>query len=1314
MKRSKFILIFILFLSIQYSEMYGQTHTINHNIYYETYNQNMWGPNGSPFSLNVHVDLFDFDYDTAFSLGWMDTILGVPFGAMFNFDTWFHLGSDFEMYGWTTGWVDVVYPVNLELTIPDDYTFNPGEVVTINSEYTVLPGAEITSHFPQAGIMSLDLDFGFDLELDVDVCLVGCDNFPIMDISVPLDSIPIFYINGQTGQAIYPCLQNGLPAFCNTYVLPITFNNLFGMGLSGWITLPYIETTSHLNTADACHKNLYAEGDSTYLYLELDVVQFLSFVAGLIPPPQGPAIQQFLNMLHGTYDLGGGIYVEYNLFTALFEITNTMQQDLNFKPFIYTILSFPTDVEYFVSDPDNGNQIIEQGLADTVQFKTCYDFNYRYPCFGWPQMEIGHAAHLDNEFTNHVWDSLAFVFSIEALEFTFVIPFPFVKSYTIPSLCIEGTDENGEQIIFCLPEITNDEFYPDLPMNDSIVTIDTTSKNGSKYSWHIGPLIDYDIPLGYIPITWFDETWELDGFDTDTVFLPFIMIPGPEFVMNTTFSNNLCANDSVASINVTVTNGTPPYIYSWSNGVIDTSYSTTNTQSGLLSGTYSVTASDINGCSFTQTFTIQDINPPIYINLNPTNVLCHGFSTGSISTAVSGGTPGYTYTWSPSGGNTQNPNNLPAGTYTVTVIDNVGCPQVESVTISEPATYVEITSDSVENVHCYGGNNGYIGINVDGGSPGYTYYWNNLSQQQDVNNLHAGTFTVTVTDSHGCTLTFTQIISQPPQLTASLMSTDATCYGLNNGNIDLSPGGGTPPYSYIWNNGATTQDLTQIPFGAYQVTISDYYSCSTVTSVYIAQPSLPVMANFEITNVRCAGDSTGAIDMSVWGGTPPYSYVWNNGQTTPVIFALFAGNYVVTITDYNSCDTVIYVNIPEGSPLHVTAQATAPSCYGYCDGSALAFVSTEGVPPYSYSWSTGSTASYINGLCVGLYILSVTDNNMCTQVAYFVVPQPVPLLSNITTPGIPCYGGTANVTVNITSGNPPYSYLWSDGSASSTFVNATSGEYEIIITDSHNCSDTIIYNLTQPGQLVPDTLITHVRCALLCNGKIHMQPYGGTPPYSFMWSNGIGLSDIADLCKGIYPITITDSHNCTSSANVEVKDLNLSPPVNATANDSTLYIGQTTTLGAYSSANIYTYQWSPTSTITGSAMQHPVASPETTTTYYVTVTDYFGCKSVDSVIITVLDVICSEPYIFIPNAFSPNNDGENDILYVYAPMARDIYLAVYTRWGELVFVSDNIQEGWDGTFKGEIMNPDVFVYYVKVTCENNMIFEKSGNITLLR
>ncbi|PKP22970.1 MAG: hypothetical protein CVU05_01765, partial [Bacteroidetes bacterium HGW-Bacteroidetes-21] len=258
---------------------------------------------------------------------------------------------------------------------------------------------------------------------------------------------------------------------------------------------------------------------------------------------------------------------------------------------------------------------------------------------------------------------------------------------------------------------------------------------------------------------------------------------------------------------VTIDHGTQPYIYTWSTGVIDTSYATSNTQTGLISGTYYVTISDINGCSHTASFELFDINPPIFISLTAQNVLCHGESTGAIFSTVTGGTPGYTYDWAPIGGSGVNATSLPAGWYTLNVEDQAGCPQTDSIEITEPATWHSIALDSLEHVHCFGESNGYIGITASGGTPGYTYNWSNFSTLEDAANLTANTYTVTVTDSHNCTITFTETVTQPPLLTAGILYTDVTCYGFNDGTIDLSVNGGTPPYTYIWSTGEIVEDL---------------------------------------------------------------------------------------------------------------------------------------------------------------------------------------------------------------------------------------------------------------------------------------------------------------------------------------------------------------------------------------------------------------------------------------------------------------------------------------------------------------------------
>ena len=1057
MKSRIIVYITILLFALSFSQpLRSQNYTIDHDVYWATYNQNMWGPNGQPFNINIHLPLFHVDYDTNFQIGWMDTVLGIPFGAMFNFDTWFVLGSTFEMYGWTTGWVDVEYPVHMELTIPDDYTFNPGQIVTLNSDYDVLPGAELYSHFPQAGVISLDLDFGMGLNVDATICLAGCTTIPIIDINIPLDSIAIFYLNGQTGQFIYPCMQNGWIAFCHDTILPITFNNLWGIGLSGWITLPYIETTDYLDTSDPCHQSLHASGDSTYMFLELDIVQFLSAIAGLIPPPQGPAIQQFLGMLSGTLDMGGGVYIEYNLFSAWLDISNTMQQDLTFDPTVQTILTFPTPVEYFVTNPHNGNQMVDQGLDDIIAFPTCCDFSYRYPCYGWPQMEIGYGAHLANDFTNHVWDSLAFTFVITALEFTITLPFPFVKSYTLPEFCIDAIDENGNPVRICIPEISNEEYYPDLPGKEEIIAEtqpENAVKNGSKYTWHIGPLIDLSLPLGYIPITWFNNTWELAGF-IDTVFAPFIMIPNPEFeLVSFTGTDNICNGDSIGTITVVVQNGTQPYIYTWSHGVIDTSFSTTNTQTGLISGTYYVTVSDINGCSHTGSYTLHDINPPIFITLTPQHVLCHGQSTGAIFSNVTGGTPGYTYAWTPLGGSSVNATNLPAGWYTLSVVDQAGCPKVDSAEVTEPATYVSVSLDTLEHVHCFGGSNGYIGINVINGTPGYTYLWSNFSTLEDAGNLQANTYTVTVTDANGCTITFTETVTQPPLLVASILSTNVTCFGFGDGTVDLTVNGGTPPYTYIWTNGAITQDLTSLQPGGYQVTVSDSYNCTATAQAIITQPYAPLSATATITHVLCHGDYTGAIDVSPDGGTLPYSYQWSSGQNTQDLNSIPAGTYTLTITDFNLCTfESTYIVIEPAQPLTLTLVSTDIRCFGENNGS-IDITVTGGTPQYYYQWSNGSADQDLTQLFVGYYQLTVTDDHGCTSVIGASIAEPTDIHIDVTQPQWICIGQSATLICSATGGSPWYNYFWSNNAPDSIqSVNPTqTTSYSAYVTDTRGC-----------------------------------------------------------------------------------------------------------------------------------------------------------------------------------------------------------------------------------------------------------------------
>lgn len=1137
------VLFFILTTSLR---LKSQTYTISHDIPWHTENQNMWGPNGTPFNLNFNYELFHIEFDTTISIGYMEEILGEQVGAMFNINTHMLLGSTFDMHGWTTGWIDVDYPVRVNYEIPNNYTFNPGEVVTIHTDYEVLPGWDLYSHFPQAGVISLDLDYGFGLDINADVCLFGCDNIQIVDVNMPDDSIAIFYLNGQTGEVAYPCVDpNSLFGFtiCHDDILPITFNNLFGIGLSGWITLPYIETTDWLDDSDPCHQILGANGDSAYAGIDLDIIQFLHFLAGFIPPPQGPAIQQFLDMLHGTYNFSI-ISVEYNLLSAHLGMSNTLQQDLTFTPTVYSIFTFPTPVEYWITDPHNGDQVVNQGVSDSISFPTCMDFKYRYPCYNWPQMPIGMAAHLGNDFNNHVWDSIAFNFIVQALEFTITIDLPFKSAIVVPEFCIPLPDssqtENTNNEV-CSPAITGEELsqLKQLSENGNTGTYDDgnnrTDPHILDWSFHIGPLIDINLPLGYIPLTWYDNTWELAGFQ-DTTFQGIVMIPNPEFeLVSITHSDNVCAGDSIGTITVTVANGTLPYIYTWSNGVVDTTNATSDSITGLLSGTYSVTVSDINGCTHTASATIIETNPPIFMQLIPVNVLCHGDSTGIIYSQVTGGTPPYTYQWTPLGGNGPNATNLPAGIYTLSITDAVGCPKVDSTTITEPATSLSVVLDSLEHVLCYGGNNGFLAITASGGTPPYSYIWSNGSTNEDISNLYANTYTVTVSDAHHCTITLSETINQPTLLAGVIIPTHVTCYGLLNGSANLIVAGGTPPYQYLWSTGDTTEDIANLPTGTYSVTITDSHLCTASAEVFIQQPFAPLSATYETTDVLCHGYSTGAINLSPTGGTPAYSYQWSSGQTTQDLNNIPAGSYFVTITDFNGCTETYSITINE-PPTYVSTQlqVTDVRCHGEVNGSINLTVS-GGVPPYQIQWSNGSSNEDIGTLLSDWYFVTVVDAHGCIIVDSAFIREPGKLYADVTQNTVICINDTAHIYVSATGGTPGYTFNWNNG-LHDTLIHiwpTVNTNYSVTVTDTHGCISTVG---TTVQVRPPLSGIITINDSIICNGELII--------FSGLINGGNGhhiiiLNDtlsIASLPYTIYP-------ESSASYVIKVEDDCNTPPI---------------------------------------------------------------------------------------------------------------------------------------------------------------------------
>ena len=252
----KIILFFLIAITLFTNFLKSQTYVVNHNVNWETHNQNMWGPNGSPITLNQDINFFDVEfgpYNT--TIGSISDLgfLG-EWGAELDLDSWFRLGSHLGIHGFTTGYVDVDYPVRIKMTVPQNNSFCPGDTVSILSQYDVMSGWKLDTHFPDAGVIGLYLDFGFNLNLDATICAYSCFDASIIDVNIPYDTIPILELNSITGVFSYPCLDpTSFPpiTICHNQVLPIIFN-IPSIGLTGSIILPYVETHDWKEVVNAC------------------------------------------------------------------------------------------------------------------------------------------------------------------------------------------------------------------------------------------------------------------------------------------------------------------------------------------------------------------------------------------------------------------------------------------------------------------------------------------------------------------------------------------------------------------------------------------------------------------------------------------------------------------------------------------------------------------------------------------------------------------------------------------------------------------------------------------------------------------------------------------------------------------------------------------------------------------------------------------------------------------------------------------------------------------------------------------------------
>ena len=441
--------------------------------------------------------------------------------------------------------------------------------------------------------------------------------------------------------------------------------------------------------------------------------------------------------------------------------------------------------------------------------------------------------------------------------------------------------------------------------------------------------------------------------------------------------------------------GVSPYTYLWSASA---GGQTTQTATNLPSGTHTVTVTDANGCTLDQGVVIDCVNDcDAIISVDDvTNILCTGDNTGSATvsaSSVANPTATYTFTWNTvpaqvdSGVTSSTINSLTAGVYTVSVtIDGTQCLPVEqSVTITEPATAVNVTASSTD-LSGPTTNDGTATANPSGGTPPYTYVWSpGGATTQTITGLAAGTYTVTVTDANGCTAEATTTVNPGTcrGLNVTASSTPTTCNGDSDGTVSAGITGGVGPFTYLWSpGGQTTQTVSGLPAGSYTVTVTDGFTqCTAQSTTTINQPS-ELSSGIAITNVACFGDNTGSLDLTVTGGTAPYSFVWSpGGETTEDLFDLTVGTYSVVITDANGCTLTDSATVLQPSApltLDITDQTDIVCSNGT---GSVTVTASGGTTPYTYSidGGAGQGNGIFTGLTTGIHTVEVIDGNGCTE-----------------------------------------------------------------------------------------------------------------------------------------------------------------------------------------------------------------------------------------------------------------------------------------------------------------------------------------------
>jgi large repetitive protein len=841
-----------------------------------------------------------------------------------------------------------------------------------------------------------------------------------------------------------------------------------------------------------------------------------------------------------------------------------------------------------------------------------------------------------------------------------------------------------------------------------------------------------------IPNTVFQPTTLCAGAYTVTISdsksctqtVQFTINPGADVTTQFTGTTPTCSNSNNGSIQATVFGGQSPISYKWSTG------QTTTSINSLPCGSYTLISTDARNCKDTAVYQFT-CPPPVALDaLNQTPANCFGQTNGSLAVTASGGTAPLSFKWNDTNGQTNaTAINLGAGTYIVTITDAKGCTLTATGAVTAPTALTGATT--TQSILCFGTSTGSANAQAGGGTSGYTYLWSNGATTAQLAQVAAGPYTVTITDANGCSLVpAVANVTQSPLMGVNATVTVPPCTGGSDGVANVTAQGGAGNYTYLWSTGGTTQTVSQLGTATYTVTVTDANNCTNSAELTIvSQPA--ISANIATTNVTCFGTLDGqAAITSIAGGAGNgnlslYTYAWSV-PTPPNATALTdvgAGTYTVTISDAVGCNNTVSVVVT--SPAEVVPHITLGllKCFGDSDATITLDSVSGDFPVQSIAWSNASSSpSAITNLSAGTYSILVTDLNGCTGQAFGAVLEPQ-LLQVDSFAGVPpiCHdAANGQLTVFAKGGTNPLTYAWGNQtSTTNQLVSVPTGRYVVTITDANGCLTLDSSYLEQPDPMRYEIEQRDITCFGQNDGYVHLDVSGGQKPYKYILNNDTSKLGgyFYGLQAGLFDIKIVDALGCAL-----LDTFSLTQPVEITVDlgaDRVISYGDVAQLQPIvtNAVGQIILTWNATTSTDTITCNDPncasiLARPLFDATYEVRIEDENGCQSFADVLIKVEKM----RGVFVPNAFTPNGDGENELAVVFAKtqMIEKInVLRIFDRFGSLVYHQADFKPndetiGWDGNFKGKPSDPGVFTYYLEAQYRDGFREQHHGNITLIR